>query len=118
MPLTVNIEAKVINDVNADIKANLDPLQANIDAVVQSGDDKYVPFRLQQLPSDKATNATTEQMETASFRESVALYGDNGSGFRISLQQIKAMNTKIKSVETGQLDASGLTVGDFIYEKK
>lgn len=67
-----------------------------------------VPFRLAGLPS------------TTGFRQSGSIYVDDGKkGFRMSMTDLKDLNTKIITTDdVGGVDMSKLTVDDFIYERK
>lgn len=52
------------------------------------------------------------------FRQGSVYVDSNKQGFRMSLQSIKDMNTKILNCDTiDNADFSTLNVGDYIYEK-
>lgn len=56
---------------------------------------------------------------TPTFRTNAYTYVNNGvNGYRMSLQAIKELNTKIMSVDSiNDADFNKLSVGDFIYSK-
>lgn len=74
-------------------------------------DGDYVPLRLSIMPSVQDTGT--------SFRQRASIYVDsNGSSRRMSLQQVKEMNTKILDVDNvDEADMSKLTAGDYIYSR-
>ena len=61
----------------------------------------------------------TEADNTPTFRTNAYTYINNGvNGYRMSLQAIKNLNTKIMSVDSiSDADFNKLSVGDFIYSK-
>lgn len=67
-----------------------------------------VPFRLAGLQS------------TTGFRQGGSIYVDDGKkGFRMSMTDLKDLNTKIITTDNANsVDMSKLTVDDFIYERK
>ena len=67
-----------------------------------------VPLRLSSMP------------ETTGFRQGGQIYVDNGnSGFRMSMEAVKDLNTKIVTADTvDDVDMSKLAVGDYIYTNK
>lgn len=56
---------------------------------------------------------------TKNFRQSAELFvGNNGNGFRMTLQDVKNMGTKIVTVnDIKEVDFDKLDVGDYIYSK-
>lgn len=71
-------------------------------------EEHAVPFRLASLPS------------TTGFRQGASIYVDDGKkGFRMSMTDLKDLNTKIITTENvDNVDMSKLTIDDFIYERK
>lgn len=81
---------------------------ASIRYVEEYVGENAVPFRLAGLPS------------TTGFRQSGSIYVDDGKkGFRMSMTELKDLNTKIITTDDASgVDMSKLTVDDFIYERK
>lgn len=89
--------------------------QANNEAhaALQSELSTFVP---KQLAGYRQITAADN---TPTFRTNAYTYVNNGvNGYRMSLQAIKELNTKIMSVDRiGDADFNKLSVGDFIYSK-
>ena len=89
--------------------------QANNEAhaALQSELSTFVP---KQLAGYRQITAADN---TPTFRTNAYTYVNNGvNGYRMSLQAIKELNTKIMSVDSiNDADFNKLSVGDFIYSK-
>lgn len=89
--------------------------QANNEAhaALQSELSTFVP---KQLAGYRQITAADN---TPTFRTNAYTYVNNGvNGYRMSLQAIKELNTKIMSVDSiSDADFNKLSVGDFIYSK-
>lgn len=89
--------------------------QANNEAhaALQSELSTFVPKQL------AGYRQITEADNTPTFRTNAYAYINNGvNGYRMSLQAIKNLNTKIMSVDSiSDADFNKLSVGDFIYSK-
>lgn len=89
--------------------------QANNEAhaALQSELSTFVPKQL------AGYRQITEADNTPTFRTNAYAYINNGvNGYRMSLQAIKNLNTKIMSVDSiNDADFNKLSVGDFIYSK-
>lgn len=74
-------------------------------------DGKYVPTRL--------TPFENVLVPTKGFRQAASVYVDNGvKGFRMSLQSIKNLNTKIVNVNSlNDVNLDTVDVDDYIYSK-
>lgn len=74
-------------------------------------DGNYVPTRL--------TPFENVSVPTKGFRQAASVYVDNGSkGFRMSLQSIKNLNTKIVNVNSlSDVNLDTVDVDDYIYSK-
>lgn len=89
--------------------------QANNEAhaALQSELSTFVPKQL------AGYRQITDADNTPTFRTNAYAYINNGvNGYRMSLQAIKNLNTKIMSVDSiSDADFNKLSVGDFIYSK-
>lgn len=106
---TDGVKAKItarIGFVEANVKAEAKTVFASVSGRLVPT-SQYVPLRLGSFE------------ETDGFVNNGMVYVDNGSkGFRLSLENIKDMNTKIVAVDdTNDVDYSKLTVGDYVYSK-
>lgn len=128
---TLNSENKIINQKVMAVAVNtahvLDNIgeeaeeyysqyeQANNEAhaALQSELSTFVP---KQLAGYRQITAADN---TPTFRTNAYTYVNNGvNGYRMSLQAIKELNTKIMSVDSiNDADFNKLSVGDFIYSK-
>lgn len=128
---TLNSENKIINQKVMAVAVNtahvLDNIgeeaeeyysqyeQANNEAhaALQSELSTFVP---KQLAGYRQITAADN---TPTFRTNAYTYVNNGvNGYRMSLQAIKELNTKIMSVDSiSDADFNKLSVGDFIYSK-
>lgn len=103
--------------VKAKITASIGAVDAEVNATAQSVSasvsgrlvptSQYVPLRLGAFE------------ETNGFLRGGSVYVDNGTkSFRLSLESIKEMNTKIVAVDSvGDADYSTLSVDDYVYSK-
>lgn len=106
---TEGVKAKItarVGAVEANIKAEAKTVSVGISGRLIPT-SQYVPLRLGSFE------------ETDGFLRGGATYVDDGKkGYRLSLESIKEMNTKIVAVDNASdADYSKLTVGDYVYSK-
>ena len=124
--------------INVEIEAAQDTLnvevldsEKNIDAVVEqrtgtddhsqlqnldyehSGHTGFVPARLSVLPTAPPRLTTTSEDRA---NTSVYAFNDKDGALRVSLEQIKGMNTKIESCKSiADVDFNKLDQNDYVY---
>lgn len=107
---TEGVKAKItarVGEVEANVKAEAKTVSAGISGRLIPT-SQYVPLRLSNFN------------ETNGFLRGGMVYVDDGKkSYRLSLESIKDMNTKIVAVDNlEEVDYSKLTVGDYVYSKK
>lgn len=106
---TEGVKAKItarVGAVEAEVKAEAKTVSASVSGRLIPT-SQYVPLRLGSFE------------EADGFLRGGMTYVDDGKkGYRLSLQSIKEMNTKIVAVDdVGDADYGKLTVGDYVYSK-
>lgn len=125
MSLRVNISGNINESISASVDTTLQSLRANISANakdispiidvkvddVSIVTDRVANFRIASLDPIEDSSITSEFRANAS-----TIVSDGTNSFRVSLQQIKKMNTKIVSEDSAaDADFDKLNKGDFIF---
>ena len=128
---TLNSENKIINQKVMAVAINTAHVLDNIGEEAEEYYSQYEQANNEahaELQSELSTfvpkqlagyRQITEADNTPTFRTNAYAYINNGvNGYRMSLQAIKNLNTKIMSVDSiSDADFNKLSVGDFIYSK-
>lgn len=130
--INADIHARLSPPINCEINSRLTPIRASINSQFGARVPYYVdehianrmnphevtwqqtgaaPFRVQALG---------DLPQVRGFRDNSFVFVNKGDdGFRMSLQEIKDMNTKIVDCNSlDEVDFDKLSVGDYIYVKK
>lgn len=133
--INAKVRARIVPDVSGYIRAEVnDTVKGSLRGVIGQASNIPEAFIRHLVDYDNPHKTTAEQVgavplrlapfdemkqPTSMLRDKASIYVDDGSkGYRMSLEEVKQMNTKILSVDNFEdADFSQLSVGDYIYSK-